>query len=179
MNKEFNFKDEVLEDKEIEMGSLYHSATQAKLTCLLGVDERFIVMTKLTLDISQYDLSQYDIKTKDELKPDICLYTNDMDFPDRDIVKMTEMPLLVIEILSPSQGTKELKDKVYAYFEMGVKTCWLVLPDFQLITVYAKPGQFKNFDVQHDTEVVDEVMNIHLPIAKVFRNGKQVSGNEN
>jgi Uma2 family endonuclease len=70
-------------------------------------------LTELTLDISQYDLSQYDIKAKDELKPDICLYTNDMNFPDRDIVKMTDMPLLVIEILSPSQGTKELK--VYAY----------------------------------------------------------------
>ncbi len=39
MSEAFDFKDEVLEDKEVEMGSLYHSATQAKLTCLLGVDE--------------------------------------------------------------------------------------------------------------------------------------------
>lgn len=161
-------KNEVSEDGEAEMGSLYHSATQAKLTCLLGIDDRFTVLTELSLDISRYDFSQYGIKAK-EVKPDICLYPNDIDFPDRDIVKMTEMPLLVIEILSPSQGIKELKDKIYAYFEMGVKAGWLVLPDLQLITVYAKPGQFKNFDVQHDIEVVDEVMDIHLPLAKVFR----------
>ncbi len=163
MRDESDFKE------EIKMGSLYHSATQAKLTCLLGIDERFTVMTELSLDMSQYDFSQYDIKAKDEVKPDICLYPSDMEFPDRDIVKMTEMPLLIIEILSPSQGVKELKDKVYAYFEMGIKTCWLVLPDFQLITVYTKPGQFKNFDVQHDSEVIDEVMDIHLPIAKIFK----------
>jgi len=167
MSELLNLEDEV-EDKEVEMGSLYHSATQAKLTCLLGVDERFTVLTELSLDISQHDFSQYGIKAKDEVKPDVCLYPSGIDFPDRDIVKMTDMPLLVVEILSPSQGTKELKDKLYAYFDLGVKSCWLVIPDVQLITVYAKPGQFKNFDVQHDSELVDEIMDIHLPIAKVF-----------
>ncbi|OAD21500.1 hypothetical protein THIOM_002725 [Candidatus Thiomargarita nelsonii] len=43
-----------------------------------------------------------------------------------------------------------IKDKLYAYFDLGVKSSWLVIPYVQLITVYAKPGQ--NFDVQHDTE---------------------------
>jgi len=168
MSEVLNFEDDMLKDKEAGMGSLYHSATQAKLTCLLGVDERFTVMTELSLDISQHDFSQYGIKDKDELKPDVCLYPSDIGFPDRDIIKMTDMPLLVVEILSPSQGTKELKDKLYAYFDLGVKSCWLVIPDIQLITVYAKPGQFKNFDVQHDTELVDEILDMHLPIANVF-----------
>ena len=81
---------------------------------------------------------------------------------------MTEMPLLAIEILSPSQGPKELKDKIRAYFDLGIKSCWLVIPDAQLISVYAKQGGFRNFDVQHDSELFDEVMDIHLPIAKVF-----------
>jgi len=161
-----DFEDEV--DKEVEMGSYNHSWVQAALTSLLWNDERFTILTELSLDISQYDLTQYSVKAKDELKPDICAYPSENGFQEFDIIKMTNMPLLAIEILSPSQGTKELKDKVRAYFDLGVKSCWLVIPDVQLITVYAKPGQFKNFDVQHDTEVVDEVMDIHLPIAKVF-----------
>jgi Uma2 family endonuclease len=157
------------DDEGLDMGSVNHSLAQVMVASLLVNDERFTVLTELSLDISQHDLSKYNIKAKDGIKPDICVYSNELGFQESDIVKMAEMPLLAIEILSPSQGTKELKDKIHAYFDLGVKSCWLVIPDVQLITVYAKPGQFKNFDVQHDTEVVDEVMDIHLPIAKVFK----------
>jgi len=163
------FEDDVLDDEGSNMGSVNHSLTQAKITGLLVNDERFSVMTELSLDINQYDFSKYNIKAKDEVKPDICVYPSEVGLLESDLVKMTEMPLLAVEILSPSQGTKELKDKIQVYFELGVKSCWLVIPDVQLISVYAKQGQFKNFDVQHDTEVIDEVMDIHLPIAKVFR----------
>ncbi len=159
---------ELFEDEVSDMGSVNHSLTQAKITGLLVNDERFSVMTELSLDISQYDFSQHGIKAKDEVKPDICAYPSEVGLLESDRVKMTEMPLLAVEILSPSQGTKELKDKIHAYFDLGVKSCWLVIPDVQLISVYTKLGQFKNFDVQHDTEVIDEVMDIHLPIAKIF-----------
>jgi len=149
------------------MGSVNHSLIQAMITSLLVNDDRFTVFTELSLDVKQHDLSKYDIKAKDELKPDICLYSNEIGFQEFDILKMTEMPLLAIEILSPSQGTKELKDQIRAYFDLGVKSCWLVIPDVQLISIYAKQGGFKNFDMR-DTEVIDEVMDIHLPIQKVF-----------
>jgi Uma2 family endonuclease len=149
------------------MGSLNHSLAQVMIASLLVLDERFTVFTELSLDIKQHDLSKYDIKAKDEIKPDICLYSNEIGFQEFDILKMTEMPLLAIEILSPSQGPKELKDKIRAYFDLGVKSCWLVIPDAQLISIYAKQGGFRNFDMR-DTEVIDEVMDIHLPIQKVF-----------
>ncbi len=70
--------------------------------------------------------------------------------------------------LCPPYFTKELKDKIHAYFDLGVRSCWLVIPDAQLISVYAKQGEFKNFDLR-DTEVVDEVMDIHLSIQKLFK----------
>ncbi|OAD22640.1 hypothetical protein THIOM_001544, partial [Candidatus Thiomargarita nelsonii] len=154
------------EDEETDMGSVNHSLAQAKLTCLLGADERFTVMTELSLDISQHDFSQYGIKAKDEVKPDICVYPGGFDFQDLDIVKMTDMPLLAIEILS--QGTKELREKFYAYFELGVKSCWLVVPDIKTISVFSQPAQFKTFDMK-DSEIVDEVIDIHLPIQNLFR----------
>ncbi len=159
---------ELLEDEESDIGSVNHSLTQVMIASLLVNDERFSVLTELSLDISQHDLSKYGIKARDEIKPDICVYSNKIGFQEFDILKMTEMPLLAIEILSPSQGPKELKDKIRAYFDLGIKSCWLVIPDAQLISVYAKQGGFRNFDVQHDSELFDEVMDIHLPIAKVF-----------
>lgn len=176
MGEVIDFEDEVLDEEESYMGSVNHSLVQVMIASLLVNYERFTVLTELSLDISQHDLSKYSIKAKNEIKPDICVYSNEIGFQEFDIVKMTEMPLLAIEILSPNQGTKELKDKMNvassvtsfrAYFDLGVKSCWLVIPDAQLISVYAKQGGFRNFDMR-DTEVVDEVMDIHLPIAKVF-----------
>jgi len=154
--------------EESDMGSLNHSITQVRIASLLDDDERFTVLTELSLDISQHDFSKYGIKAKDEIKPDICLYSNTMDLQDIDILKMTEMPLLAIEILSPSQSLETLKNKLYAYFKLGVKSCWLALPSIETIDVYSQPKQHKTFDIS-DTEVIDEVMDLHLPIAKVFR----------
>jgi len=158
--------DDVLE--ESKMGSVNHSLTQAKITGLLVNDERFSVMTELSLDISSHDFSQYGFKAKEEIKPDICAYPNDVWLQDSDLVKMTDMPLLAIEILSPSQGTKELKDKIHVYFDLGVKSCWLVVPDLKTISVFSQPTQFKNFDMC-DEELIDEIMDIHFPIQNVFR----------
>lgn len=160
-------EDEVFDNEGVDMGSINHSLAQAKLACLLGSDERFTVLTELSLDISQYDFSKYGIKAKDEVKADVCIYSDDIGFQEIDIVRMTEMPSLAIEILSPSQGTKELKEKIRVYFELGVESCWLVIPDAKLISVYAKQGGFTNFDMR-DNEVVDKVMDIHLSIPKIF-----------
>ncbi|OAD19425.1 hypothetical protein THIOM_004940 [Candidatus Thiomargarita nelsonii] len=81
---------------------------------------------------------------------------------------MPEMPLLAIEILSPRQGINDILAKFEAYFSFGVKSCWLVIPANESITVYSKPDVFRLFDT-NDTDIVDEVMDIHLPIQKVFR----------
>jgi len=168
MGEVIDFEDEVLDDEGSDMGSVNHGITQARLAAALIDDERFSVITELSLDISQHDLSQYGIKAKDEIKPDVCLYPSSIDLQEFDVVKMTDMPLLAIEILSPSQGIPELKRKIHAFFELGVKSCWLVIPDVKTIYVYSQPTEYGIFAMD-DTEVNDEVMDIHLPIAKVFR----------
>ncbi|MDM8560222.1 Uma2 family endonuclease [Candidatus Parabeggiatoa sp. HSG14] len=161
-------EDEILESGDSNIGSINHSITQVRIASLLNSDERFTVMTELSLDINQQDFSQYGIKAKDEIKPDICLYPNTIDWQDIDIPKMIEMPLLAIEILSPSQSLEILKNKVYAYFSLGVKSCWLAIPSIEAIDIYSQPKQHRTFTM-NDTEVVDELLEIHLPIQKVFR----------
>ncbi len=160
--------DEVLDDEVSDMGSINHSIAQVRIASLLNNDERFTVMTELSLDMSKQDFSRYGIKAKDEIKPDICLYPNTIDWQDIDILKMTEMPLLAIEILSPSQSLEMLKNKVYAYFALGVKSCWLAIPSIEAIDIYSQPKQHRTFTM-NDTEVIDEPLDIHLPIQKVFK----------
>ncbi len=154
---------------ETRVPSKNHSLAVGRLSGLLFLDERFTVMPELSLDMTQIDLSQYGLKAKDELIPDICLYSEEdnIDFSDFDELKVKQMPLLAIEVLSPQQGINDIIAKFHAYFAQGVKSCWLVTPITKSITIYSQPGQPKTFDV-NDNEVFDEVMDIRLPAQKIF-----------
>jgi len=158
-------------DGEDEMGSLNHSTVQTNLAGWLKFkcDKKLAVMTELSLDISQYDLSEYRLDVKDELKPDVCAYINPPKVPDKevDLLRVSQMPDLVIEILSPRQAISYLIRKVKAYFELGVKSCWLVVPSMEAIDIYSQPSQHKTFGIS-DTHLIDEVMEIQLPIQNVF-----------
>jgi Uma2 family endonuclease len=155
---------------EDDIGSMNHSLAQARLTSLLDNDERFTIMTELSLDISQHDLSKYRLDAKDELKPDVCAYLKPPVIPyeEDDLITVSQMPELAIEVLSPRQAHSYLIRKIKAYFELGVKSCWLVILDVKTVYVYSQPTEYRTF-TKDDTELIDEVMNIRLPIAKVFR----------
>lgn len=160
-----------MEDNDPEMASWNHSAVQFNLLKLLDLSEKYVPRPELSLDISKVDLSKFNLDAKQELKPDICLYPathRGLSRPN-DILRMSEMPLLAIEILSPKQGMYDLKEKFKAYFALGIKSCWLVLPEIENITVYSSLNQGKAFSKLHgDCEVVDEVLELRLPLDKVF-----------
>ena len=135
---------------------------------MLLENERFTPAIELSLDISQVDLKQSGLREKEELKPDICLYQGrrELSSPD-DILRMTEMPLLAIEILLPKQTIDEILAKFKAYFALGVKSCWLVTPAIRAITTYSPPLNFKTF-AMNDIEIIDEIIDIRLPMQKIF-----------
>ena len=154
--------------EEVKVGSLNHGIAQANLTTLFSHDERFRVITELSLDVSQIDLNQFGLKVKDELIPDVCLYPKEQRLiQGDDILKMSQMPILIIEILSPKQALGDILSKFKAYFALGIKSCWLVIPVNESITVYSKPHEFVSFG-SRETEIIDEVMNVRLPLHKVF-----------
>ena len=151
------------------MGSLNHSLIQARLISLFSQDPRFTAAVELSLDISQLDLSQFELTAKTELKPDICLYPSDLWLSEQgDILKMTEMPLVVIEVISPKQGIYDIINKFKAYFALNIKSCWLIMPEVKSLVVYTQIDCFQTFDM-NDKEIVDEKMTIHLPVEKVFK----------
>ena len=77
------------------------------------------------------------------------------------------MPLLAIEVVSPQQGIDEILAKFDAYFALGIKSCWLVVPSLEVLDVYSQPDQHHTFDLG-DTEVVDKVLDIRLPVQEIF-----------
>ncbi len=158
-----------LEEDEIEQfedrGSFNHGYIQVRLGILFDRLGNFTPVNELSLDVSGIDLSKFDLRTKEEIKPDICLYLKRGLSQPRDILKMREMPLLAVEILSPKQGLYEILEKFRLYFELGIQSCWLVEPTTRVVTVYSSSQTWQAFV---GDEVIDEKIEIRIPISEIF-----------
>jgi len=135
--------------------SYHHAYLSSNLIAALHQLKTYSVFSELTLQIEGKDYT-----------PDICLYPKkQINLTSRDILRMTELPLLAIEVLSPSQGTIEIMDKFAIYFAAGIKSCWLIIPPAQTVVVYASSEQAKTFS---SGELIDDVMSIQLSLKEIF-----------
>lgn len=149
---------ETLSDYERERGkpmpSKYHSLTQLNLSVALAqYRPRYIVFSELSLDLDGLRVT-----------PDLCLYRReDVDLSQEE-VRMTVPPLLAVEIASPTQGVQELVDKIQSLLERGVRSCWLVQPALQTVTVFAE-GQRITFT---EDAVTDPATEIEVQVDELF-----------
>jgi Uma2 family endonuclease len=96
--------------------------------------------------------------------PDISVYPKRViKYGETDPVHITEMPLTVVEIVSPSQSAN--LDEFPIYFQAGVKSCWLVMPISKAVNLYTAIDQV---EIVNAGEVVDPVLNIHIPLNEIF-----------
>jgi len=61
----------------------------------------------------------------------------------------------------------ELISKSDLYFQSGVQSYWLVLPDLRSIYVFHEPGEYSAF--LKEEVLTDEVMGVTLGLADVFK----------
>ncbi|MEZ4869783.1 MAG: Uma2 family endonuclease [Caldilineaceae bacterium] len=146
-----------------DMGSFNHSYLQLKLGALFLTIADYLVLTELSLDTSAVKDQLPEIGST--IVPDLAIYPAREINLNKDILKMSEMPLLVIEILSPMQAPQLLVDKVAIYFALGVHSCWIVYPTAQTISVFTAPYQSRSFSAG---VVEDDILGIALPIAEIF-----------
>ena len=98
--------------------------------------------------------------------PDIGVFPRmDLDMAHDQIVAL-QLPLTTIEILSPTQALKELTDKARVYFQAGVKSCWIVLPDQQGVFIYSAPNEYEYFHGKD--RLHDPATGIELELAPLF-----------
>ncbi len=140
------------------MTSKNHSIVQGNLITALNIRYR-----KTHSFFSELDIV---MPEKPNCVPDIAIYPKlKIDFLD-DVIGMTDMPLTAIEIVSSSQSDYEIVRKINRYFQAGVKSCWLVNPPLQAISVYSEIGKYTFFNT--DMMLTDPVTGIELPLAEVF-----------
>ena len=140
------------------MPTLNHSVVQGNLFFLLKASYRntHTFLPEINLMMPQ----------RPDTVPDIAIYPKlRIDFL-HDVQSMSQMPLTAIEIISPSQSNDDILAKFERYFAAGVKSCWLVIPSFQSISVYSAPGTYQFF--MHDTTLNDPATGIELGLSEVF-----------
>lgn len=145
---------------ERERGKPMPSKNHGLVQLYLGIafsrhDDKFTIIPELSLAI-----------TEKPLVPDLCIYPKLPIDWRHDEIKMSAPPLTAIEILSPTQGMEELIRKADAYFEAGVKSCWIVQPFLELIAILVPGEKAKFFD---SGDVTDPATGITIQVEEIFR----------
>lgn len=164
------------------MSSRNHAIIQMRLGAQLNQYEQYTVASELSIDVGTRErqtlLEKCQIKAERELKPDLVVYPVaefDVIDPEEgvDPVRVTEIPLACIEIISPSQSTHEIVNKFRAYFELGVRSCWYVDSYLRQVKVYSSLKMKDTVTFEGVAEVVDPILGVSIPLNKIF--GKKES----
>ncbi len=98
------------------------------------------------------------IKSKDDkdiitvLQPDVCVVCDLSKLDDKGCIGA---PDIVVEVLSPGNNAKELKNKYEVYEQSGVKEYWVVSPQDETVLIHLlEGGQFKLLPVKVAGDVV-------------------------
>ena len=98
--------------------------------------------------------------------PDICIVPwRKLDFQN-DIEIYTDPPLGIIYILHPTLKVEKYQSDFRRYFENGVKSCWLVLPEITSIYVSYSPKEHTIFTIGETLH--DKKLDIKLEVEKIF-----------
>jgi Uma2 family endonuclease len=179
----------LIQEEDKKMSSKNHGLIQARLASFINLLDDYNVATELSLDVSETQrqdiLTKYGFTATRELKPDIAVYrAEEFDLADPDAdddlesvdpLRVQQMPLCAMEIVSPSQSSYKILQKFRAYFAMGVKSCWLVEPNLKTIVVYQGQIRQKRSYLANnggEVEVEDSILKVKMPLAKIF--GKKI-----
>ena len=110
---------------------------------------------------------EHDERTKRVVQPDLFVMCGEYGRDKRII----GVPVLVIEILSPSTATTDLIRKLNLYGRVGVKETWIVEPEDQIINVYLHDGTLLRWTTEYkpgDTLKPTMFADMEIDVTTVF-----------
>ena len=115
----------------VEMPSLNHSYICAQIMRQLLQNESLQPLPELTLDIENGLTPDISVFQKEKIKPNFF----------EDILRVKDLPILAIEVISSSQSIQELLEKAKFLVKAGVQTVWTVEPYGRSIFVVSSNEQ--------------------------------------
>lgn len=137
------------------MPSVNHSRIQANLTIEFAKQREFSVYPELDIRLNGRDFT-----------PDLCVYPHEPFRQFDDIIRRTDAPVLIVEILSNSQGAGDVYEKIQWYLANGVHSAWMVAPLLGSVTFY-RPN--RRLETHQATGVItDSVTGLRADFRLVF-----------
>ena len=136
------------------MPSRNHGRVQTNLIAEFVQQRQFSIYSELTLNVSGTNYT-----------PDISVYPQEAADYRHDEACRADLPLLAVEILSPTQSHQEVVEKAEVYLRNGVKSCWIVTPPLRTLTVLLPDGREEVF---RSGVAKDPVTGMSADLAKVF-----------
>lgn len=133
-----------------------HAIIQRNLTIMLTLElDGKDVLPAVSLDIDG-----------NERIPDLAVFPTVSFVPFEDEIKVAQAPLTTIEILSSTQKISDLTSKSSEYFDFGVKSYWLVIPELRSIYVFSSSDKHEVF--ANEEILTDVALGIDLDLKRVF-----------
>lgn len=87
----------------------------------------------------------------------------------RDTTLVDGVPVLAVEIMSPSTTFQLIEEKVEAYLDCGVPLVWVVNPSFRTVTVHRPGAEPLALDARDTLSGDPELPGFSCPVADLFR----------
>lgn len=102
------------------------------------------------------------------VQPDLCIVCDDEKLDKRGCIGA---PDLIVEILSPGNSKKEMKNKYELYEEAGVKEYWIVNPSEEYILINVlENGKYRMLKPVVDEEIISPLFpNLRIHTDDIFR----------
>ncbi len=78
------------------------------------------------------------------------------------------VPILAVEIMSPSDVHSDTTEKVEEYLDVGVAAVWVIDPDFETISVYLSGKEPELFNRQEELSAEPYLPGFRLRVAELF-----------
>lgn len=138
-----------------------------------GIIAGFFV-TELNLYLRQNKIGRVGVEVRHQVvgdeendrRPDVS-FTRDLDKPITKVGAVPYMPDLAIEIKSPDDTFKEMREKARYYLAHGSRLVWLVFPEKRIVEVYSPTEE--QVLTENDTLTGGEVLpGFSLAVRSIF-----------
>lgn len=148
--------------------SRLHAKTQARLSKILGVWLDSLPVPKGELYAGEVGC----ILRRDPASNvgiDVAYFSAETVAAQTDSTSMVEgVPVLAVEILSPSDKQEDIAEKVDLYLETGVALVWILDPHFKTVVVHRGDVEPQLFNIKQSVRDVPQLPGLSLDVKDLF-----------
>jgi Uma2 family endonuclease len=100
--------------------------------------------------------------------PDVSFTSAERLLPVVEKGAVPQLPDLCVEVQSPGDTPKKMRDKATYYLENGARLVWLVYPKKRMIEVQYPDGEFDMFRMSETLTGGDVLPGFSMPVSKAF-----------